>query len=374
MAIYWMVSYSILVFCLFELACIHQLNDVRIKQVLSCLFFLSAIVLIIFGGIRGPGSGLDDWQYLGFFSDFSSQLQVNSYATITDVYRYEKVFMLLAWFFSFFTKESYYFLFFICFIAVSTNAVLYKKYSPLILCSLCLYSAHLFINKDMNQIRFGLCSAFAIAFICLLSQRKIVLAIVFFVLSSQSHSTGYALLLLLPFCVVKERKYYPLLMVLCAIPLGMIGGKKLFLDSLGIVPVLGDRAMGYNGTNFDVATPVLSLANFKNIFFIGFFTFFYFKNGIKKYDYLTYLLLVAYAIGAAVRITFADFSIIGGRVGNLYLHAEPLLVAFLMMRIRHFILNAGILFAMVSYYLAYNTILSAQSISGYNIAPLFKIF
>ncbi|MFU9138944.1 MULTISPECIES: EpsG family protein [unclassified Erwinia] len=374
MAIYWIISYTLLIFCLFELATIGQLTQPKMQRVVTYFFFIGAVGLILFAGMRGPGSGIDDWQYLGFFHDFSRQTEMSGYQTVANVYRYENLFMLLAWVLSWFTQQSYYFLLFIAFIAVSTNAWIYKKYSPLILCSLCLYSAHLFINKDMNQIRFGLSSAFAVACICSAAGRKYLLAIIFLVLSSQSHSTGYAVLMVTPFLFLKERKYFGLAMVIAAIPLGIVGGKRLFLDSLGIVPVIGDRAMGYSGTNFDVASPVFGLANLKNIAFIAFFTMVYFRKAITEKDRLAYLLFIAYSAGAAVRIVFSDFSILGGRVGNLFLHCEPLLLAFLMLRIRNVILNFALLFAMTSYYLAYNTILSVQSIDGYSVAPLFRLF
>ncbi|MFK8258241.1 EpsG family protein [Erwinia sp. AnSW2-5] len=374
MAIYWIVSYSILILCFFELATINQANEPKMKRVTTYFFFIAVVALIMFAGFRGPNSGIDDWQYLGFFYDFSRQSSISGYETVADIYRYENLFMLLAWVLSWFTHESYFFLLFVSFIAVSTNAWIFKKYSPLILCSLCLYSAHLFINKDMNQIRFGLSSAFAVACICSAAGRKYFLAFVFLAFSTQSHSTGYAVLMVLPFLFLRERKYFGIAMVLAAIPLGLIGGKKLFLDSLGIVPVIGDRAMGYSGTVFDAASPVFGLANLKNIAFIAFFTVVYFNRPIKEEDRIAYILFIAYSAGAAVRIVFSDFSIIGGRVGNLFLHCEPLLLAFLMMRIRHTLLNFGLLFAMTSYYLAYNTILSVQSINGYSIAPLFRLF
>ncbi|WP_231853305.1 EpsG family protein [Erwinia tasmaniensis] len=341
---------------------------------INYFFFVAVVVLILFAGMRGPNSGMDDAQYIGFFHDFSRQTSLSGYQTIADIYRYENLFMLLAWVLSWFTHESYFFLLFISFIAVSTNAWVFKKYSPLILCSLCLYSAHLFINKDMNQIRFGLSSAFAVACICSAANRKYFLALIFLACSTQSHSTGYAVLIILPFIVLKERKYFGLAMVIAAIPLGLIGGKKLFLDSLGIVPVIGDRAMGYSGTSFDANSPVFGLANLKNIAFIALFTLVYFRQPIKATDRTAYLLFIAYSAGAAVRIIFSDFSILGGRVGNLFLHCEPLLLAFLFMRIRHLLLNFTLLFAMTSYYLIYNTILSAQSITGYSIAPLFRLF
>lgn len=370
MAIYWIISYTILVFCLFELATIDQLHKPKINRVMTYFFFVMTMVLIFFAGMRGPNSGIDDWQYLGFFHDFSRQVGITDYATITDTYRYEKLFMLLAWFFSMFTEESYYFLLFVAFVAVSTNAYCYKKYSPLILCSLCLYSAHLFINKDMNQIRFGLCSAFAVACICSAAGRKYWLSIVFLVLSTQSHNTGYALVLVLPFLFLKERKYFGLAMVIAALPLGVIGGKKLFLDTLHIVPAVSS----YEGTAFDIQSPVFGLANLKNIAFIAFFTVVYFNKPIEKNDRMAYILFIAYSAGAAVRIVFSDFAIIGGRVGNLFLHTEPLLLAFLMMRIRNVLLNFGLLAAMTTYYLAYNTILSVQSINGWSLAPLFRLF
>ncbi|KGT95830.1 amylovoran biosynthesis protein AmsC [Erwinia typographi] len=374
MTVYWIISYIILIFCAFELFSIKQLNDTKVRHFLNWCFFVAAIILVFFGGMRGASSGIDDGQYVAFYHDFAAQLHISDYDSITDIYRYEKLFMLLAWVLSFFTSQSYYFLFFVCVVAVSTNAYCYKKYSPLILCSLCLYSAHLFINKDMNQIRFGLCSAFAVASLCTAANRKYLWSLVFFIFSTQSHSTGWTLLLILPFLFIREMKYLGIIMILVAIPLGIIGGKKLFLDSFGLVPVLGDRAMDYSGTAFDTNTPVFSLGNFKNIGFVVFFTLYYFKEGIKEDERLVYILLIAYSIGAAVRITFSDFGIFGGRVGNLFLHTEPLLLAFLLKRLRNPLLTFGILAAMTTYYLAYNTILSVQSILGYSVAPLFKIF
>lgn len=359
----------------FELATIDQLSQPKTKTIVTYFFFIGTVVLILLAGMRGPNSGIDDWQYLGFFHDFSRQTSMSGFSEVVDVYRYENVFMLLAWVLSWFTHESYFFLLFIAFVSVTTNAWIFKKYSPLILCSLCLYSAHLFINKDMNQIRFGLSSAFAVAAICTAAGRRYFLAFIFLLLSSQSQSTGFVTVVVVPFLFIKERKYFGIMMVFAAIPLGLVGGQKLFLDSLGVVPNLGDRAMAYSGTEFDTALPVFSLANFKNIAFIIFFTLVYFRKPvIEAKDRLVYMLLIAYSAGAAIRIIFSDFSILGGRVGNLFLHTEPLLLAFLMMRIRNPILNFLLLAGMTTYYLAYNTILSVQSVDGYSISPLFKIF
>ncbi|MFB9086459.1 hypothetical protein ACFFW8_14910 [Erwinia tracheiphila] len=109
MAIYWIISYTLLVFCFFELATIDQLSQPKTKTIVTYFFFIGTVVLILLAGMRGPNSGIDDWQYLGFFHDFSRQTSMSGFSEVVDVYRYENVFMLLAWVLSWFTHESYFF-------------------------------------------------------------------------------------------------------------------------------------------------------------------------------------------------------------------------------------------------------------------------
>ncbi len=65
----------------------------------------------------------------------------------------------MAWLTSLFSHNASVFLFVFCAIAVSINTYFFKKMSPYPVLALALYSAHIFINKDINQIRFGLSSA-----------------------------------------------------------------------------------------------------------------------------------------------------------------------------------------------------------------------
>jgi amylovoran biosynthesis protein AmsC len=127
MAIYWIISYTILVFCVFELAAINQLREVKTRSMVNYLFFIFTVLLICFAGMRGPGSGIDDWQYLGFFHDLANQVHISDFSTVAQIYRYENFFTLLAGLLSLFTKESYYFLLFVAIVAVSTNAWCYKN-------------------------------------------------------------------------------------------------------------------------------------------------------------------------------------------------------------------------------------------------------
>lgn len=373
---YWVVSYTIMLFGFFELHAREQPRTLTTDAVRSWFFLLACLLLVVFGGSRNLGVGMDDGQYLAFYRQFSAQLAIMHFGDVTALYRYESIFPLVAAVVSLFTQEAHVFLFIICLLAVSTNAWCYRQFSPLMICSLCIYSTHLFLNKDMNQIRFGLCSAFAVAALLLAYQQKWLSALLLLLFSTQSHATGYALLLAMPFLFIRQQwKYLPLLIVLLALPIGFIGGKRLLLDTMSTFLSFGQRLKSYEGTRFDVSYSLFAIANLKNILFIAAFTAIYWwKKPITREDSLAYLLLIVYALGAAIRIMFSDFAIVGGRVGNLFLHVEPLLIAHLMVRLRYIIVNALLLFAVASYYLAYNTLLNVQSVHEYSVAPLFYLF
>ncbi|MDI9106501.1 EpsG family protein [Serratia marcescens] len=377
MVMYWVVGYTLFLFSCYEVLTTNGMEvKERKKDPLVILLFIAGVaLLIVFGGIRGPMSGVDDDQYKQFYYYFIQQIDIDSLGDIKDKYRYEPVFIYLAYISSFITKNSNWFLLFVCFFAVNINAITFKKYSPLILVSLCLYSVHLFINKDMNQIRFGISSAFAVASFCYLSQDKYTKALILFVCCILSHNTGYAAILMVPFLFIKERRYLPLIIILCAIPIGIVGGKSLFLNYFSLIPGVGIMARNYVGGEFDGELSVFGLANLKNILFIAVFCFYILRDITEPERFkLYYILILAYAIGGAIRIIFSDFSIIGGRVGNLFLHAEPILMAIFLSKLKNKFMALGFFFLFISYFLTYNTIIFPQSIFGYSVSQTFDAF
>lgn len=374
MIYYWIISYCIMFLAFFEIN--NKDQPGRNSKLITLYFFIMmTISMIVFAGVRGINSGIDDHQYIDFFNQASPGMGLFDFDQVKNDYRYESFFLYLAYLISSFTRNGYVFIFIIALISVSINAITYKKASNLILVSLSIYSAHLFINKDMNQIRFGLSSAFGMLSILFLLERRWFYAIAFLILSSQSHSTGYALLLFIPFIFFPRNKYIPIYMFLAAIPIGIIGGKSLILDHVSLFSNLAGRVNSYEGTEFDTVIPVFSLGNIKNIVFICLYVYFVFDGKkVSNENRIAYGLIVFYAIGASVRVTFSDFSIIGGRVGNLFLQVEPIVLSLIIYKIKNKYLGMLFLFGVVTYYLLYNTVLSVQSITGYDISPYFDLF
>lgn len=374
---YWYLSFFFIVMIFFD---VYLRNDevahVKYnKQILLYLYILSVIVLIFFGGIRGAGTGVDDSMYRITFSEIEQKSVMLSIGDIINQYKYEPITTIVMMAVSIFTKNADIFIFAYLLISVFINSYTYKKYSPLFLISLAVYSSHLYLNKDLNQIRFGLSSALFVLSMCYLHENKYTKSIIFIVMAALSHQTalaGVVMYLVRPFV---KWKYMPFLIVLICIPLGFLGGKNIFGWAFGYLPQI---VSNYQGTEFDTEIPLVSVANIKNVFFVFIFCFFLLdKNGKLSTEQigLSYILILVYAIGAGVRMVFHDFSIIGGRVGNLFLHVEPLLISLLCFRlIKYRFLMVIFIVSIIMYYFYYNTIANPQSLMGYKVSDTFNIY
>ncbi|HDS1151430.1 TPA: EpsG family protein [Pluralibacter gergoviae] len=345
------------------------------KVIVSYLFFCSCAVLVIFGGIRINGTGVDDWMYRESFNEISNKTITLSITSIIEQYKYEPVTTFFMDVVAQFTKNADIFMFVYLMISVSINSYAYKKYTPLILVSLAIYSSHLYLNKDLNQIRFGLSSALFVLSLCFYSESKYYKVVIFMVLACLTHQTALAGIIVLFLNPLLKWRFLPIILVLCSIPLGVIGGKVLFGGFFGYLPQV---VSSYQGTDFDTDIPIFSIANFKNIIFI--FIFCYYLSDEKycssgQAQKFSRLMIIIYAIGASVRIVFHDFSIIGGRVGNLFLHVEPLLISLLASKfLKHRFIVLSALIAILIYYYYYNTYLNPQSLLGYGVSNTFKIW
>ena len=152
MGIYWIISLSMTFVALVEVMLSKNENTAQIR---SYVYFVAVVVLFTFGGIRGLGTGLDDFQYRDFFVHFVDKITIEGFWRTADEFRYEPAIYAIAGLTRIFTANPDIFMFVFTVIAVCVNAWYFRKLTPLPIVALAVYSAHLFINKDINQIRFG---------------------------------------------------------------------------------------------------------------------------------------------------------------------------------------------------------------------------
>ena len=377
MAPYWYISGFLLLISIVE---ILLKKDERTTHVLTYLLCIAAATLVVFGGIRGLGTGMDDYQYRSFFADFINRIQVNGFANTVAFFRYEPLIFVLAYLTTLFSHNADIFLFIFCLLAVTINAVFFKKMSPYPVLALALYSAHIFINKDMNQIRFGLSSALFLGVIWYIYQKRYLLALAFTLLSFFSHNTAVMVVTIVPFLFIRDSRWWPVAIILLSIPASKVGGTSFIALISSHLGSMGERAEGYsNETSNTGEGSIFSVSNLKNIMLVFIFVYFLLSNEIKKYNYqqyrLNYLLVLTFAIGGGVRLFFYNYSS-GARLSNYLLQVEPIILASLVYQVRPMLKPA--MFAMFAfflvYYLYYNTISLKQAVVGYEVAKEFRLF
>lgn len=377
MAPYWYISGFLLVISILE---ILLKKDERTTHFVTYLLCVAAATLVVFGGIRGLGTGMDDHQYLTFFDAFNERIRVNGLADTIAYFRYEPLIFALAFVCRLISENAHVFLFIFCLLAVSVNAVFFKKMSPYPILALALYSAHIFINKDMNQIRFGLSSALFLGVIWNIYQKRYWLALAFTVISFFSHNTAVMVVTIIPFLFIRDSRWWPLAIIVLSIPASKVGGTSFISLISSHLGSLGERAEGYNGEASNAGEgSIFSVSNLKNIMLVGIFVWFLLSDEIKKNNYrqyrLNYLLVLSFAIGGGVRIFFYNYSS-GARLSNYLLQVEPIILASLVYQVRPVLKPA--MFAMFAfflvYYLYYNTISLKQAVTGYEVAQEFKLF
>ena len=118
--------------------------------------------------------------------------------------------------------------------------------------SLVVYFSHLYINKELNQIRFGLASAFLS---CLLFYMPIdIWSIVWFsfTLSILTHYKRSCWFLIIPaLFLCRGKRFFPLYILLLSVPIGIIGGKSILTLLHLNLPIISEKLSMYEGTKFD---------------------------------------------------------------------------------------------------------------------------
>lgn len=375
MEMYWIISLSV---CALGVLEVFLIKNERTRWLRIYLYFIVVCVIFTFGGIRDVNTGMDDYQYRRFFHEFSAKITIQGLDKAVDQFRYEPAIFLIACLVRVFTSNADVFIFTFCTLSVCVNAHYFRKLSPLPIVALAVYSAHLFINKDLNQIRFGLSSAFFLGFLYHLSNRHKPGAAWLLFLSFISHATAIIALLIPVALFLKKNKYIPAVIVLICIPLSLLGSQAVIRFVASHLGTLGERAMGYADRESAQEQGIFTLSNLKNILFVFIYSVLLLndrmkKNAPEKFAFF-YVLVLTFALGSGLRMALQDYAS-GGRLANYLLQVEPVLISVCLFECRKIlrVVALTVTILMILYYLYYNTIARKQSVTGYHVSGTFML-
>lgn len=284
----------------------------------NAVFNIIYWILILFAGLRKENA---DWRQ--YCEIFEAAIKGDSSGLTAD-----PLFNGLCWSLGMISSSPLILFLTVAYISVTLNLNSFKKYTPFFFTAILCYYSHMYLNKEMIQIRVGLASG-----ICIFSIRYLL----------QDKMKKYYLLLLLAFCIHLTTIVWVLLPILYQknIQKTTLLAFVLFSLIIGIYYPLGNivKVFGYalnarldSYINYGSEGYAASLGVFSNINIIKtlfLFLLFYIKYDLfKKIFPFFYPMFISYSIGLCWMLLFNDFSIIGARVSNVLLSVEPIMITY----------------------------------------------
>ncbi|MCL1617178.1 EpsG family protein [Bacteroides sp. ET71] len=312
-----MLPYYCIFFLLSSLSCFDVMH-VKKKQKLFFLFLLWGL-LALFAGFRANNP---DWDV---YYDTFVGMSLNQEEGFGDVgfNLLSKIILAI------FNSPIAVFWGVAC-ISVALNLNSFRKYSASFLICVLYYFVHLYVLKDMIQIRAGLASAICLYAIRYLELREYKKYIFITCLAISMHFSAIVCLLILLFYRYRcNRIVLKYLFILCLLiglvcPLGQF--IKMFLfgidERLSAYIMYGDSGFASELGIFTNLNTVKSMA----LFLIAYFFYNKLNSSNRYFVYIFYI----YALGVYWLMIFNDFAIIGARMSNILLSVEPILISYLL--------------------------------------------
>ncbi|WP_099293609.1 EpsG family protein [Butyricimonas sp. Marseille-P3923] len=242
-----------------------------------------------------------------------------------EIYFMEPGYRLLNKLISFFTHQSFFIFAITAFVTLLLNFKVYKKYSPYFLFSVLLYYGHIYLVREMIQIRFGIASAICLYSISFIVQKRWKIFVLLVGIAAMFHTIAWVFLLMYPFYWLKmNRNNYAwmLIVCLCFAWFFPIGRMLSYLPDISIfykIKLYVDSQQ-FNQTLGVISNPVVLKSIIVSVVGIYFYS-------VLSEEYAFFRLLFAiYIFGACWLLVFNDFSIVAGRVATLFTSSEVIIV------------------------------------------------
>lgn len=313
MAIYYIIYVFIAFFSFLEAV------SVKYRQRLFLLFILW-VCLTLFAGLRYDNP---DWEA---YYDIYKEIVDGSGIGVADV-----GFNLLCKALSFFSTSPIIMFLVVAGSATAFNLESFKKYSPYFLICVLYYFVHLYVLKEMIQIRAGLASAICLYSIRYLADQRYKRFFLTWLFAVSIHMSAVVWIGVWIFSkrqiAVKALKWL-LLLCLCiglVYPLGQL--VKLFAG--GIDERLS-AYIAYGDSGYAAELGILTNINALKSLAVATVLLF-FSDKLKQVSKFFIFMLYAYIAGVCWMMLFNDFAIIGARISNILLCVEPVLISYLAM-------------------------------------------
>ncbi|MCP5463699.1 MAG: EpsG family protein [Deltaproteobacteria bacterium] len=319
MLTYYVVAFVLLLFCFLD-AYAHS------KYMQPAYLFIGFVILACMAGFRGFWF-TDYGNYVGIYGETVHLYDFLYYGGNPPRIHGEFLYLFLNTLVKTFFDSSIPVFVIVAALAVGLNCVAFKKFSPYPLLSLLWYFSHLFLYKELIQIRAGLASAIVLCSVYFIVHKKPLQYTVAIILAFLFHVGAIIALPVYWVCKKdfgKKMLFFPLIV---GFALGLTSWLDSFLNLMGAANVLPQKLAWYQETYSDDALGVLNPMTLKQLFFC------FFLVGSKeilktKFKYF-YPIMVMYILSTAWLFALQEIPILAARIATFLSAGDPVVIAFL---------------------------------------------
>lgn len=293
--------------------------------------FLCAIILSLFAGLRGSD-----------FVDYNNYVMM--YDQVYDLFDFidlggndpkihgEYLYLFLNSVVKSFFGHSVYVFVIVSFLAVSINLYCFNRLSPYPMISVLWYFSHLYLYKELIQIRAGVGSAFVLLSVIYIQKQRSIKYIGSVVVASLFHAGAIVTLPVYWMCKLNFSRKVLFLPIIFGIILGVSGWLDGFMGVLTQMNMLPSRVSGYRESEAGAALGMLNPIAMKQA--VVCCIAIYYKDFYKNKFTFFYPLLMMYILSTAWLFAFQEFGILAARVATFLAAGDPILVPSLILLVK----------------------------------------
>lgn len=326
----------------------------QFRQMRLYFFILSALMLILFAGLRQAGVGADDMSYINAFLDSDKYIDILKleYRYEISNFNMEHGLVILMALVSVFTDDAVIFFLIVAAISVGLNVYVISRFGSFVFLGILIYFTNMYFQKDLNQIRIGLASAVVFLSFFVLYKKKIIFHFSLLFIAILIHFSTLVAVSGYFMNKLRFNVYQSSLILVASVIISFFGLSMFLVSFLPQSGALYQKLSFYiEWSQHNYKIGLTDPVNLKNlllvIFFIYFYKFFDLRFGWFNFMFNTLLFMTS------LRLILSDFAILSARLSSVFSFVDFLLIPLMLLVVKQKMFGSMliIVYVMMVFYL-----------------------
>ena len=317
----------------------------QFRQMRLYFFILSALMLILFAGLRQAGVGADDIGYINAFFDSDKYIDILNFEYSYEIsnFNMEHGLVILMALVSVFTDDAVIFFLIVATISVGLNVYVITRFGSFVFLGILIYFTNMYFQKDLNQIRVGLASAVVFLSFFVLYKKRIIFHYSLLIIAILIHFSSLVAVSGYFLNKLRFNMNQSLLILVVSVFVSFFGLGMFLVSFLPQSGALYQKLSYYiEWSPFNYKIDLIDPVNLKNIFLVIFFIYFYkffdLRFGWFNFMFNTLLFMTS------LRLILSDFAILSARLSAVFSFVDFLLIPLMLLVVKQRIFGLVLVF------------------------------